>query len=52
MPTPNELRAEARRYIKASRDSTDPEAKIHFAARALELAQQAEALEREALNLP
>jgi hypothetical protein len=52
MPTPAELRAEARRCIEASRELTDLEAKRHFAARALELAQQAEALERAALNPP
>ena len=52
MPTPAELRAEARRCIETSRNLTDPEARKHFAGRALELAQQAEALERAALDPP
>ena len=52
MPTPMELRAEAKRCIQASKDFTDPGAKRHFAGRALELAQQAEALERVALDPP
>jgi len=48
MPTPAELREEARRCIQASRDATDSETKKRLAARAFELAQQAEALERSA----
>ena len=50
MLTPAELRAEARRCLDASRDSSDREAKRRFAARAFELAQQAEAMERSALG--
>lgn len=52
MPTSMELRAEAMRYIQASKDSIHPKTKRYFAVRALELAQQAEALERVALDLP
>ena len=46
MTTPAELRSEAMRCVEASRKATDPTARTRLAARALELAQQAEALER------
>ena len=51
MRTPAELRAEARRCLQSAADAADVESRKRLVARAFELAQQAEVLERSA-NAP
>lgn len=47
-----ELRAAAAQCLKAARDATDPHVSKKMAARAFHLAQQAEAVDRAAMNSP
>ena len=52
MRTPGKLRAEARRCLQAAADATDMQARERLVARAFELAQQAEVLQRSAKASP
>jgi hypothetical protein len=47
MPTPGELREDARRYKRAARDEATPEIKIRLVSHAFALAQLAEKIERK-----
>lgn len=52
MTTAAKLRAEARRCLQAAAETADPEDRKRLTARALDLAQQAEAMERTANSPP